>query len=79
MTPDKPDATCANPECACHNPGVLWLVWDQPIPAWQKCPVCEGTGVEWPASQLSDPCHKCKGECVIRISDGQPPSDGSGA
>jgi len=53
--------------------------------SWQKCPICEGDGIDpyvtvsfnIPTS-LSDPCPKCKGFRVISELTGEPPEHNIG-
>ena len=56
---------CADDECG------------DSVPAWQRCPVCDGTGVHVSApdglSAFSSPCPKCNGHRVIGIADGRAP------
>jgi hypothetical protein len=46
--------------------------------SWQKCPICEGTGVyPGPGTFSNVPtCPTCKGKRIISTVSGQPPIDG---
>lgn len=64
-------------EAACailmHNPNPVTP--KRTTGAWQKCPVCEGTGKKaFPTVfNTSEPCSVCVGEKIINTATGKPP------
>ena len=46
--------------------------------AWQKCPVCEGTGDVHAYLHLNKQCKVCQGYGIISTANGRPPIFNSG-
>lgn len=43
--------------------------------AWQKCPVCEGSGHVLNMWGALDVCPTCEGKRIIGVLDGKPPTE----